>query len=177
MDRDSPFPIVVINAESALRPTASLDGIHKSLSCSRGEPRSTNILEGRVCDRRHPRGRFGRQEPIGLTEFGPPKSAFSREPFMPTGGTPEDENVEPRGSEASSRWLSLPTADDTTGGENPKSAHPGRGASLRPRTGSMSVFTFSPGGIAATVILAQPPANGWHPCGMTDDINGTSCRG
>ena len=36
-------------------------------------PRSMKILEGRV-----PRGRTDRQEPIGLTEFGPPKPHFHR---------------------------------------------------------------------------------------------------
>ena len=40
-----------------------------------------------------------------------------------------DENVEPGGFEAISRWLSPPTADDTTGGQGPEPVHPGRGAS------------------------------------------------
>jgi len=35
---------------------------------------------------------------------------------MPLSGTPENENVEPGGFKASSRWLSPPTAADTTGG-------------------------------------------------------------
>jgi hypothetical protein len=48
---------------------------------------------------------------------------------MPPGGTTEDENVEPGRFEAISRWLSPSTADDTTGGYDPKPVHPGRGAS------------------------------------------------
>jgi hypothetical protein len=48
---------------------------------------------------------------------------------MPQGGTSEDENVEPGGFEAISRWLSPSTTDDTTGRYVPKPVHPGRGAS------------------------------------------------
>ena len=35
---------------------------------------------------------------------------------MPPGGSTEDENVEPGGFEAISRWSSPPVAEDTTGG-------------------------------------------------------------
>jgi hypothetical protein len=72
----------------------------------------TGSLEGRVL-----RGRSGGRQPIGLTEFGPPKPHFQeREPFMPPSDTPENEDAEPGGFQASSRWLSPPGADDTTGG-------------------------------------------------------------
>jgi hypothetical protein len=48
---------------------------------------------------------------------------------MILGGTTEDENVEPGGFEAVSRWLSQSTPDDTTGWHGPELAHPGGGAS------------------------------------------------
>ena len=48
---------------------------------------------------------------------------------MPPGGSTEDENVEPGGFEAISRWLSPPVAEDTTGGLGSETVHPGRGAS------------------------------------------------
>jgi hypothetical protein len=48
---------------------------------------------------------------------------------MPQGGTTEDENVEPGGFEAVSRWLSLSTTEDTTGRYVPNPMYPGRGAS------------------------------------------------
>ena len=48
---------------------------------------------------------------------------------MPLGDTAEDENVEPGGFEAVSRWLSSSTADHTTGWHGPEPVRPGQGAS------------------------------------------------
>jgi hypothetical protein len=83
---------------------------------------------------------------------------------MPQVGTAEDENVKPGGFEAISRWLSPSTTDDTTCGYGPKPVHPRRGA--KPS-----------GGIAATAVAAQPPANGLHPCGMAEEYGCGPCRG
>ncbi len=46
---------------------------------------------------------------------------------MPPGGATKNENVEPGGFEAISRWLSPSTAVDTTGGYGPELVHPWTG--------------------------------------------------
>ena len=50
-----------------------------------GAPRGMRIVEGRVRDRRHPRGRSGEEDTIGLREFGPPNQHFQETASVPSG--------------------------------------------------------------------------------------------